>query len=59
MFEIVTIEDCLPVAVIDQPAKAQWLLHVLPGLNIELFKELHRSLFVCFAWISEKQQQFH
>jgi len=55
MFEIVTLEDCPPVAVIDQPSKAQWLLHVLKRLNIEIFKDVHHNLFVCFIWMSEKK----
>ena len=54
MFEIVTLEDCPPVADIDQPSKTQWLLHVLPGLNIEIFKELHHGLFVVFMGIRKR-----
>jgi len=54
MSEIVILEDCPPVADNDQPSKAQRSLHVLLGLDIQLFNELHHSLFVRFVWISEK-----
>ena len=55
MFEIVTLGDCPKFADIDQTSKAQWLLHVMPGLNIEIFKEVHHCLFICFVWIAEKK----
>jgi len=55
MSEIVILEDCPPVADKDQPSKTQRSLHVLPGLDIQIFNELHHSLFVRFVWISEKK----
>ena len=34
--------------------KAQWLLHVLPGLTFTNFMFCPHSIFMCFLWISEQ-----
>jgi len=40
------------------PLKAQWLLYVPTGLTTTNSTLCPHSVFMCFVWISEKQQLF-